>query len=90
MRAVRSRGLALSLGIILLYYVMLSAAETLGAQGRAPIVLALWTPNIVMGLLGLALFRRAARERPWAIEPRLANLVEALRERALRLRTANP
>ena len=89
-RAVRSRGLALSLGIILLYYVMLSAAETLGAQGRAPIVLALWTPNIVMGLLGLALFRRAARERPWAIEPRLANLVEALRERALRLRTANP
>ena len=69
---------------------MLSAAETLGAQGRAPIVLALWTPNIVMGLLGLALFRRAARERPWAIEPRLANLIEALRERALRLRTANP
>jgi lipopolysaccharide export system permease protein len=63
-RAVRSRGLALSLGIILLYYLMLSGGETLGRQGRAPITLALWMPNLVLGAVGLYLFLRAARERP--------------------------
>jgi lipopolysaccharide export system permease protein len=63
-RAVRSRGLAVSLGIILLYYLMLSAGEALGRQDRAPITLALWMPNLVLGGLGVYLFRRAARELP--------------------------
>ncbi len=81
-RAVRSRGLALSLGIILLYYVLLSAAETLATQGRAPVGIALWTPNVVLGLLGAVLFRRAARERPLGFESRFATLVATLRDRA--------
>ena len=80
-RAVRSRGLALSLGIILVYYVLLSGAETLASQGRAPIGLALWTPNLVLGLLGLVLFRRAALERPLGFESRLAGLADAVRSR---------
>jgi hypothetical protein len=61
---VRSRGLAVSLGIILLYYLMLTAGETLGRQDRVPVTLALWMPNLVLGALGLYLFRRAARELP--------------------------
>lgn len=81
-RAVRSRGLALSLGIILLYYVMLSGAETLATQGRAPVGIALWTPNLVLGLIGLVLFRRAARERPLGFESRFAELTASLRARA--------
>lgn len=80
-RAVRSRGLALSLGIILLYYVLLSAAETLATQGRAPVGIALWTPNIVLGLLGIVLFRRAARERPLGFETRVGEFLASLRER---------
>jgi len=63
-RAVRSRGLAVSLGIILLYYLMLSGGETLGRQGRASVTLALWMPNLVLGAIGLYLFVRAARELP--------------------------
>src|SRR5690606_1955482 len=63
-RAVRSRGLAVSLGIILLYYLMLTAAETLGRQDRVPPALALWLPNLALGTLGLVLFYRAARELP--------------------------
>jgi lipopolysaccharide export system permease protein len=61
-RAVRSRGLAVSLVIILSYYLMLSAAETLATQGKAPIVLALWTPNIVLATIGVVLFVRQANE----------------------------
>jgi lipopolysaccharide export system permease protein len=67
-RAVRSRGLAVSLLVILAYYLMLSAAETLGEQGRVPVTLALWTPNLLLGTLGATLFLREARERPWPFE----------------------
>ena len=61
-RAVRSRGLAVSLVIILSYYLMLSAAETLATQGKAPIVLAMWTPNLVLASIGSVLFFRQAQE----------------------------
>lgn len=63
-RAVRSRGLAVSLGVILSYYLLLGGAEALAQNGRVPIVAALWTPNIVLGATGLVLFLRAARETP--------------------------
>lgn len=63
-RAVRSRGLAISLGIILAYYLMLTTAEALGRQGRVPPTLALWLPNLALGALGLFFFHRAAREFP--------------------------
>lgn len=61
-RAVRSRGLAVSLVIILSYYLMLSAAETLATQGKVPIALAMWTPNVVLASIGSVLFVRQAQE----------------------------
>ena len=61
-RAVRSRGLAMSLVVILSYYLMLSAAETLATQGHAPVALALWTPNLVLIAIGVVLFVRQANE----------------------------
>lgn len=78
-RAVRSRGLAISLVVILVYYLMLSAAETLGEQGRVPIALAVWSPNVVLAAIGAGLFVREARERPWAFEDWLANAAEQVR-----------
>src|SRR5262249_9559664 len=78
-RAVRSRGLAVSLIVILVYYLMLSAGETLGEQGRVPIALALWAPNILLGAIGTALFLREAREIPWPIEHLLASPLERVR-----------
>jgi|SRR5581483_8460665 len=78
-RAVRSRGLAVSLIVILLYYLMLSAAETLGEQGRVPIALALWAPNILLGAIGAALFLREARETPWAVEHHVGSLLDRAR-----------
>ncbi|HEY8514927.1 MAG TPA: LPS export ABC transporter permease LptF [Candidatus Binatia bacterium] len=76
-RAVRSRGLAVSLVIILAYYLMLSAAETLGTQGKAPIRLALWTPNIVLAVIGVVLFVRQAQELSGPAEGFFARFTDA-------------
>lgn len=87
-RAVRARGLALSLVVILLYYLMLSAAETLGQQGRVPIALALWTPNLVLGVVGAILFVREAREVPWSFERHASTAAARVRERLGAVRQA--
>ncbi len=64
-RSVRSRGLAVSLAVILIYYLLLTGAETLARQGFAPAAAMLWVPNIALGLTGLLLLWRAASERPF-------------------------
>lgn len=63
-RAVKSRGFAVSLAVIFAYYILLSAGQGLAQQERIPAVIGLWTPNVVFAGLGVALLRRAARERP--------------------------
>ncbi len=63
-RAVRSRGLAVSLAIILVYYLLLTGAEGLARRGVVPVTPALWTPNLVLGAAGLGLLWRAAHDRP--------------------------
>jgi lipopolysaccharide export system permease protein len=61
-RALRSHGFATSLGIIFVYYILLTVGETLGKKGVLPAVISLWLPNITLGSVGLLLFQRAARE----------------------------
>ena len=78
-RAVRSRGLAVSLGVILVYYLMLSAGETLGANGSLPVGVAVWAPNAVLGSIGAVLFAREARERPWPFERRIVAMRDQFR-----------
>jgi len=80
-RAVRSRGLAVSLLVILSYYLMLSAAETLATQGRTPVTLALWTPNLVLGTLGAILFVRQAHELGRPGDGFVARFMESARAR---------
>jgi lipopolysaccharide export LptBFGC system permease protein LptF len=62
-RAVKSRGFAVSLCVIFLYYILLSAGQGFAEQGRIPAWTGLWLPNLVFGLLGIFLVRRAGRER---------------------------
>jgi lipopolysaccharide export system permease protein len=62
-RTLRSHGFATSLGIIFVYYLLLTVGETLGKKGVLPAALSLWLPNITLGSVGLFLFHRAARER---------------------------
>ncbi len=62
-RAVKSRGFAVSLGVIFCYYILLSIGQALAEQGALPASIGLWAPNVVLGVVGLLLLRRAAREQ---------------------------
>ncbi len=66
-RAARSRSFSISLALIFVYYLMLTAGEAMAEKGRLPAIVALWIPNIVFGTLGLGLFMAAARERTLGI-----------------------
>jgi lipopolysaccharide export system permease protein len=59
----RSHGFAISIAIIVAYYVLLTVGETLGKKGSLPPALALWLPNLVLGTLGGMLFLRTAQEK---------------------------
>lgn len=61
----RTSGFTLSLVIILVYYVLITAGENMALAGRVPPWLGMWGGNIALGLLSLFLSVRSARERPW-------------------------
>jgi lipopolysaccharide export system permease protein len=62
-RAVKSRGFTVSVAVIFAYYILLSVGQALAEQGRIPAALGLWLPNVVLGVIGIVAFHRAARER---------------------------
>jgi len=61
-RAVRSRGFMLSLALIFCYYLLLTLGQSLGERGVLPAAVAMWLPNILLTLMALVLFGRAACE----------------------------
>jgi LPS export ABC transporter permease LptG/LPS export ABC transporter permease LptF len=61
-RGGKSSGFSLSIGIILVYYLMLINGEKLAAAGRIAPAIGMWTPNIVLLLLGIWALRRANRD----------------------------
>jgi LPS export ABC transporter permease LptG/LPS export ABC transporter permease LptF len=76
-RGRRSSGFAISLGVILVYYVLLSSGENFAREGRVPPWLAIWLPN--MALLSLGLFLLARRNRDKSVV--LTDLDRWIRER---------
>ncbi len=73
-RANRSWGFALCLSWLLVYYGLLSMGKALGERGLLPITLALWLPNIVVGLIAIRLFQKALKESPLLIQSKLEDL----------------
>jgi lipopolysaccharide export system permease protein len=67
----RSSGLGMGVFFVLVYYFFLAAGWSAGETGHFPPVLGMWLPNLVMGLTGVYLLRRNARENPVQI-PALA------------------
>jgi lipopolysaccharide export system permease protein len=57
-------GLAISMSLvsILVYYFFLIAGEQLADRGRIPAWVAMWAPNILLGVLGIYLTFRSLRE----------------------------
>lgn len=62
-RAVRARGLATSLVVIFVYYVLLSAGQALAEQRRLAPGVGLWLANGTLLPVGLGLLYRAGQER---------------------------
>ena len=60
----RFRGFILSLLVILGYFAFMTLGEIAGKKGILPPVLAVWSPNLIMGGLSLLLLLRGANERP--------------------------
>jgi lipopolysaccharide export system permease protein len=83
-RSGKAAGFAISIGIILLYYIVLSVGKTLGQRGVVHPALAVWTPDIVFLLLGAYLFRKTALEQSIPLldfARRLAERVRAVTHR---------
>jgi len=60
----RFRGFVLSLLVILGYFAIMTVGEIVGKKGFLPPVVAVWSPNLLMGSLGILLLLRGAQERP--------------------------
>jgi lipopolysaccharide export system permease protein len=80
-RAVHSRGFSLSLGLIFLYYLLLTFGQNLGERGTLPPIVAVWLPNVVLAIVGGVLLLRAGQEAaraPRSLWERLTALVRRL------------
>jgi LPS export ABC transporter permease LptF/LPS export ABC transporter permease LptG len=63
-RGGRAAGFAVSVLIVLAYYVLLAIGEARAIEGRLSPALAMWLPDILLALLGLMALRRVRRDRP--------------------------
>ncbi|MFV1951638.1 MAG: LPS export ABC transporter permease LptF [Nitrospinota bacterium] len=61
-RAGKYGSFAISLAIILFYYLCMISGESLGKAGNIPPLLATWTPNVIVGIVGIFLVFKTARE----------------------------
>lgn len=61
-RGGKSSGFSLSIGIIVLYYLMLTNGEQLATSGKISPFLGIWGANIVLLALGIFLLNRANRD----------------------------
>lgn len=61
----RHRSKSISFGIsvllIFIYYLVLIGAETMGMRGTLPPALAMWTPNVVFGILGIIMLIKSIK-----------------------------
>jgi lipopolysaccharide export system permease protein len=73
----RGVSLVISAAFALGYYMLIVGGEGLGDRGRLPALVAMWLPNLLVGLAGAILFIRATRGpaafawRPWPLRPAL-------------------
>lgn len=64
-----SHGFALTMAVLLTYYLLLTVGEALGKKAVLPPGIALWLPNIILGGVGVYLFERAWQEKPFFTRP---------------------
>jgi lipopolysaccharide export system permease protein len=62
-RSGKATGFSISIGVLLIYYIILSAGRTLGEKGLAHPAIAVWAPNLILFALGAYLFKKTAAEQ---------------------------
>jgi len=60
----RTSGFTLSIGIILVYYILITAGEQFAMEGRISPLAGMWGPNLVFLVVGVVVFLRSLRESP--------------------------
>ncbi|MCG8637291.1 MAG: LPS export ABC transporter permease LptF [Desulfobacterales bacterium] len=60
----RSSGFSMGIFFFLLYYFLLAAGWSAGETGHYPPFIGMWLPNVVMGVAGIYLLVRNAKEKP--------------------------
>jgi LPS export ABC transporter permease LptF/LPS export ABC transporter permease LptG len=64
-RGSKSSGFALSIGIVVVYHLLITQGEEAARVGKLPAGLAMWLPNLLLGAIGIALLVSKNRDRPW-------------------------
>ena len=85
-RGGRSAGFAISLGVFLIYYVLLSSGEDIARNGGVAPWLAAWFPNLALLILGLFLLARRNRDQSLLLSRFDRWIREGLWSHLLRLR----
>ena len=62
-RGGKASGFALSIGILILYYVLLNNGEEAARYGRIPAWLSMWSPNILLAAAGIFLLVRRNQDK---------------------------
>ena len=62
-RGGKSSGFALSIAVIMVYYILLNNGEEMARVGRMPPALAMWLPNVVFTVVGIFLLVRRNKDR---------------------------
>ncbi len=81
----KSVGFVISLGLIIVYYIFLAGGEGLGDEGKIPPWAAMWAPNFTLGIIGLYLFIKVAREAPFKFTRYVLDRLEPLFSRIRRI-----
>jgi len=67
-RGGKSSGFALSIGIVVVYYVLISQGEKAAIAGKLSAAESMWLPNVLLGTVGIVLL--VARNRDRSVFPR--------------------
>lgn len=76
----RSMGFAISIGILLVYYLLTNAGTSLAERGILPLKVGMWAPNAIFLGLGIYLLIKAAKESPVLLLVWLNQRIERLRK----------
>ena len=85
-RGGRSWGVAVAIIVFVVYYLLLSIAWSFGSTGIYPPIIGIWMPNLFFAFMGVSLFRRELKEKPYQWLSGLERLPGRLANRLTRLK----